>query len=119
MSIPEFLQDLPSDWRLVESKVARLADDQPPFGASYNDLLEDFITVHSDRLQLGLEVDWLPERSPSGQFILSAIDFSAPERLTEMYAHPRRTFTTRSLHRVIAEVRAWMLEFTHDHMADK
>src|SRR6185436_15707960 len=112
MRIPELLQDLPLDWRVVELKVARLGDDQPPFGLSYDDLLEDFITVHSDRLQLGLEVDWLPERSPSGQFVLSAIDFSEPERLAESYAHPRRTFTTRSLHRVVDEMRAWMLEFS-------
>jgi hypothetical protein len=111
MSIPEFLRDLPPSWRVVESKISRLGDDEPPFGVSYEDLLEDFISVHSDPLELGLEVDWLPERSPSGQFVLSAIDFSAPERLAESYAHPRRTFTTRSLHRVVDEMRAWMLEF--------
>ena len=117
MSSPEFFQDLPPGWRVVESKVTRLGDDEPPFGASYDDLLEDFITVHSDRLELGLEVDWLPERSPTGQFILSAIDFSVPERLADSYAHPRRSFRTRSLHRVIDEMRAWMLEFTHDTVA--
>jgi hypothetical protein len=117
MSIPEFFQDLPPGWRLVDSNVSRLGDDEPPFGLSYDDLLEDFITVYSDTLELGLEVDWLPERSPSGQFILSAIDFSAPDRLADSYAHPRRTFTTRSLHRVIAEMRAWMLEFSHEAVA--
>jgi hypothetical protein len=117
MNLPEFLRDLPPGWRVVESKVACLHSDEPPFGASYDDLLEDFITVHSDQLQLGLEVDWLPERSPTGQFILSAIDFSAPKRLADSYAHPHRTFTTRSLRRVVDEMRVWMEEFAHDNVA--
>jgi hypothetical protein len=111
MNIPHFLADLPLDWRIVEAKVSGVTADEPPFGLSYNDLLEDFIVVHSDRLQLSLEIDWLPERSPSGQFILSAIDFSAPERLTDSYAHPRRTFTTHSLRCAIEQLRAWMEEF--------
>jgi hypothetical protein len=117
MSIPEFLQDLPLGWRVVESKILRLGDDEPPFGVSYDDLLEDFIVVHSDSLKLGLEVDWLPECSPSGQLVLSAIDFSTPERLANSYANPRRKLTTRSLRRVIDEMHAWMLEFSHDTVA--
>jgi hypothetical protein len=111
MSIPEFLTDLPLDWRVVEAKVSRLGEDEPPFGISYEDLLEDLIVVHSDRLQLALEIDWLPERSPSGQLILSAIDFSTPERLADSYARPRRTFATRSLRDAIEQLRAWMVEF--------
>jgi hypothetical protein len=117
MSIPEFLTELPLDWRIVMAKVSRIVTDEPPFGISYDDLLEDFIVVHSDRLQLSLEIDWLPERSPSGQFILSAIDFSSPDRLADSYARPRRTFTTRSLRSAIEQLRAWMVEFAHENAA--
>jgi hypothetical protein len=117
MSVPEFLTELPLDWRIVTTKISCIAADEPPFGISYDDLLEDFIVVHSDRLQLSLEIDWLPERSPSGQFTLSAIDLSSPERLADSYAQPRRTFTTRSLRSAIEQLRAWMVEFAHENAA--
>ncbi len=111
-SIPEFLKDLQPGWRVVEAKVFCLDNDQPPFGISYDDLLEDLIVVHSDDLDIALEIDWLPERSPVGQFTLSAIDFSEPDRLADSYAKPLRTLTTRSLRHVIHEMRTWMLEFS-------
>ena len=117
MSTREFLRELPPGWRVVEAKTAYLDEDEPPFGASYDDLLEDFVIVYSDNLQLRLEVDWRPERSPTGQFFLSAIDFSVPERLADSYAHPRRTFTTRSLRGVIGELRAWTEELTPDSVS--
>jgi hypothetical protein len=112
-SIPEFLRDMPQGWRIVTVKVDHLGEDQPPFGSSYDDLLEDFIVVHSDGLEIGLEMDWLPERSPSGQFTLCAIDFSDPARLADSYAKPIRTFTTRSLRRGVEELCAWMREFSN------
>jgi hypothetical protein len=111
-NIPEFLKDIQPGWRVVMATAFRIGDDQPPFGVSYDDLLEDFIVVHSDDLDISLEIDWLPERSPSGQFTLTAIDFSMPDRLADSYAKPLRTFTTRSLRQVIEEMRRWMSEFT-------
>ena len=102
---------MPAGWRVVSVNIADLGDDQPPFGASYDDLVEDFIVVHSDSLEIGIEVDWFPERSPLGEFTLSAIDFSDPGRLAESYATPIRTFTTRSLRGGLDELFRWMIQF--------
>jgi hypothetical protein len=113
LSIPEFLRSLPPGWRFVSASanIDHLVDDEPPFGVSSEDLLEDFIILHSDSLQIALEMDWFPERSLSGQFTLNAIDFSDPERLTDSYAKPIRTFTTRSLRGALEEMFRWMVEF--------
>ena len=40
------------DWRVVEAQVSRLGVDEPPFGMSYQDLLEDFIVVNTDEVLL-------------------------------------------------------------------
>ena len=112
-TIPEFLRSLPPNWRFVSASadIHHLADDEPPFGVPVQDLLEDFIRVHSDSLAIGVEMDWFPERSLSGQFTLSAMDFSDPERLADSYAKPLRTFTTRSLRAAVDEMFRWMVEF--------
>ena len=116
-TIPKLLRDLPRGWRIITVQLALLdvAKDEPPFGLSYEDLLEDFIVVHSDTLEISLELDWLPERSPAGRFTLSAVDFSSPEKLAESYVKPLRTFTTRSLQSGIEEMHKWMIEFSETH----
>jgi hypothetical protein len=112
-TVPEFLRSLPPGWRFVSASanIDYLGDDEPPFGVPAKDLLEDFIRVHSDSLQIALEMDWFPEHSLSGQFTLSAIDFSEPGRLADSYARPIRSFTTRSLRGALEEMFRWMVEF--------
>lgn len=107
-TIPEFLRSLPAGWRFVRASanIPQLGDDQPPFGVPIEDLLENFIVVHSDQLEISIEMDWLPERSLSGQFILSAIAFLGTE-MREI-----RTFTTRSLRCGLDEMFRWMVEFS-------
>ena len=113
-TIPEFLRSMPTGWRVVSANIAHLGDDEPPFGASYDDLIEDFIVVHSDSLAIGIELDWFPERSPLGEFRLSAIDFSDPRRLVENYVTPIRTFTTRSLRGGLDELFRWMIQLNEN-----
>jgi len=70
-----------------------LSSDDPPFGLSWEELMEDLVFVSSESLGRGIDLGWYPDRSPDGQFVIQLVDLAD---LTGTYAKPIREFRTRS-----------------------